>query len=89
MFFLDFFFGVAEKHPLPDNLEAYDGLFAYAVGSKPLKNRLWAQYDTLGQVLKHELAIAKGDFPDRHRPGDVSSLYQHQRSLIMSVKPAD
>ncbi|MEM9277324.1 MAG: TetR/AcrR family transcriptional regulator [Pseudomonadota bacterium] len=57
-FFLDFFFGVDEDHPMPDNLEAYDGLFAYAVGSSSVKKRLWAKYETLGQVMKHELAIA-------------------------------
>ncbi len=57
-FFLDFFFGLAEDHPMPDNLEAYDALFAFAVGSEPLKDRLCEKYMTLGQVIVHELAIA-------------------------------
>ena len=56
-FFLDFFFGLAKGHPMPDNLEAYDALFAYAVGAEPLKERLCEKYKTLGQVIVHELAI--------------------------------
>ncbi len=57
-FFLDFFFDLADGHPMPDNLEAYDSLLAYAVGSDALKDRLCDQYKTLGQVIIHELAIA-------------------------------
>ena len=57
-FFLDFFFDLADGHPMPDNLEVYDSLLAYAVGSEPLRNRLCDQYKTLGQVIVHELAIA-------------------------------
>lgn len=57
-FFLDFFFGVAENYPMPDNLEAYDSLFAYAVGSKLVKKHLRQKYETLSQVIVHELAIA-------------------------------
>ncbi|MDA4843818.1 TetR/AcrR family transcriptional regulator [Hoeflea poritis] len=57
-FFLDFFFGLAEDHPMPDNLEAYDALFAYAVGSESLRERLRDKYKILGQVIVHELAIA-------------------------------
>lgn len=57
-FFLDFFFGMANDHPMPDNLEVYDAFFAYAVGSEPLRDRLCDQYKTLGQVVIHELAIA-------------------------------
>ena len=43
---------------MPDNLEAYDALVAYAVGSAPFRDRLCDQYRTLGQVMVHELAIA-------------------------------
>ena len=57
-FFLDFFFDLADGHPMPDNLEVYDSLLAYAVGSDDLKTRLCDQYKTLGQVIVHELAIA-------------------------------
>ena len=56
-FFLDFFFGTTEAYPMPDNLEAYDSLFAYAAGSGQVKERLRAKYRTLGQVIQHELAI--------------------------------
>ena len=57
-FFFDFLFGVDKGHPMPDNLETYDALFAYAVGSEPVKERLCEKYRTLGQVIVHELAIA-------------------------------
>jgi AcrR family transcriptional regulator len=57
-FFLDFFFDLAEGHPLPDNLEVYDSLLAYAVGSEALADRMCLQYQTLGKVVAHELAIA-------------------------------
>lgn len=57
-FFLDFFFDLADEHPMPDNLEVYDSLLAYAVGSGDLKDRLCDQYKTLGHVIVHELAIA-------------------------------
>jgi AcrR family transcriptional regulator len=57
-FFLDFFFDLADGHPMPENLEVYDSFLAFAVGSKPLKDRLRDQYWTLGQVIVHELAIA-------------------------------
>lgn len=57
-FFLDFFFGVSADYPMPDNLEAYDSLFAYCVGAPDVKTRLRAKYRTLGQVIQHELAIA-------------------------------
>ncbi len=60
-FFLDFFFGLAEAYPMPENLEAYDALIAYAVGSPELKERMCSRYETLGQVMIHELAIA---YPD-------------------------
>lgn len=56
-FFFDFLFGVDKGHPMPDNLETYDALFAYAVGSEPLKERLREKYRTLGQVIVHELAV--------------------------------
>jgi len=57
-FFLDYFFGVSDDHPMPDNLEVYDAFLAYAVGSEPLRDRLCETYKTLGQVVVHELAIA-------------------------------
>ncbi len=57
-FFFDFLFGVDQGHPLPDNLETYDALFAYAVGSESVKDRLCEKYVTLGSVILHELAIA-------------------------------
>lgn len=57
-FFLDFFFDLADGHPMPDNLEAYDALVAYAVTSERFRERLCGQYKTLGQVVAHELAIA-------------------------------
>ena len=57
-FFLDYFFGVSDDYPMPDNLEVYDAFFAYAVGSKTLREHLCATYKTLGQVIVHELAIA-------------------------------
>ena len=57
-FFLDFFFGTTDDHPMPDNLEVYDVFFAYAVGSEPLKDRLRELYKTLRNVIIHELAIA-------------------------------
>lgn len=56
-FFLDFFFGLAEGYPMPDHLEAYDGMFAYSVGSSAVRDRMCGQYRTLGQVVAHELAI--------------------------------
>lgn len=57
-FFLDFFFGTTDNHPMPDNLEVYDVFFAYAVGSEPLKDRLRELYKTLRHVIIHELAVA-------------------------------
>lgn len=57
-FFLDFFFGMSDDHPMPDNLEVYDAFFAYAVGSNDLRKRLHFKYSMLGQVIGHELAIA-------------------------------
>lgn len=57
-FFLDFLFDLAEEYRMPANLEAYDAMVAYAVGSNQVKERLCAQYKTLGQVIAQELAIA-------------------------------
>ncbi|MEE4207727.1 MAG: TetR/AcrR family transcriptional regulator [Parvularcula sp.] len=57
-FFLDFFFDLAEEHPMPANLETYDALIAYSVGSAELQDRMCNQYRTLGHVITHELAIA-------------------------------
>ena len=73
-FFLDFFFGVSKHYPMPDNLEAYDALFAYAVGSPMVKKRLWAKYEMLGQVMKHELAIAHPKL-DNHACAELSFLF--------------
>jgi len=63
-FFLDFLFGLSKEHPMPDNLEAYDGLFAYAVGSASVKERLCVKYQTLGHVILHELAITHPELDD-------------------------
>ncbi|MEM6608474.1 MAG: TetR/AcrR family transcriptional regulator [Pseudomonadota bacterium] len=57
-FFLDFFFDLSADHPMPINLEAYDAMVAYSVGSTELRDRMCDQYKTLGQVIIHELAIA-------------------------------
>lgn len=57
-FFLDFFFDLAAEHRMPDNLEAYDAMVAYSVGSDRLRDCMCGQYRTLGQVMVHELAIA-------------------------------
>lgn len=56
--FLDFFYDLAEGHSMPANLEVYDALIAYSVGSKALRDRMCDQYTMLGQVVTHELAIA-------------------------------
>lgn len=63
-FFLDFFFDLAEAHPMPVNLETYDAMIAYSVGSKALRDRMCDQYKTLGQVMTHELAIAYPELND-------------------------
>ncbi len=73
-FFLDFFFDLADAHPMPDNLEAYDSLLAYAVGSEKLRERLCDQYNTLGQVIVHELAIAHPEL-DGHACEELSFLF--------------
>ena len=57
-FFLDFFFDLADGYPMPVNLEAYDAMIAYSVGSESLRDRMCGHYRTLGQVVLHELAIA-------------------------------
>ncbi len=62
-FFLDFFFDLAEGRPMPGNLEAYDAMVAWSVGSTPLRERMCAQYRVLGQVMVHELAIAHPQLP--------------------------
>lgn len=56
-FFLDFFFDLASDHRMPDNLKAYDAMFAYAVGSDKVRSRMCDQYKTLGKVVSHELGI--------------------------------
>ncbi len=73
-FFLDFFFDLVDEHPMPDNLEAYDSLLAYAVGSEKLKERLCDQYKTLGQVIVHELAIAHPEL-EGHACEELSFLF--------------
>ncbi|WP_298922567.1 TetR family transcriptional regulator [uncultured Roseobacter sp.] len=73
-FFLDFFFDLADQHPMPDDLEVYDSLLAYAVGSEELKERLCDQYKTLGQVIAHELAIAHPEL-DGHGCEELSFLF--------------
>ena len=57
-FFLDFFFDLSDVHAMPIDLEVYDAMVAYAVGSDDLRASLCRQYQTLGQVMVHELAIA-------------------------------
>lgn len=56
-FFLDFFFDLADGHPMPVDLETYDAMVAYSVGSDAVRDRMRSQYQTLGQVITHELAI--------------------------------
>ena len=62
--FLDFFFGVTDRFPMPDNLEVYDAFFAFAVGSAQLRDRLCMTYEVLGQVFQHELSIAHPELED-------------------------
>lgn len=62
-FFLDFFFDLAEARRMPGHLEVYDAMVAWSVGSPPLRERMCAQYRTLGQVMVHELAIAHPELP--------------------------
>ncbi len=57
-FFLDFLFDLTADYRMPANLEAYDAMVAYAVGGGAMRERLCAQYQTLGQVIAQELAIA-------------------------------
>ena len=57
-FFLDFFFDLADGHPMPVALETYDAMIAYAVGCDAVRDRMCIQYKTLGQVISQELAIA-------------------------------
>ncbi len=73
-FFLDFFFDLADGHPMPDNLEVYDSLLAYAVGSAELRDRLCEQYKTLGQVVVHELHIAYPQL-DGHACEELSFIF--------------
>lgn len=64
-FFLDFFFGLSEDYPMPENLEVYDAMVAYSVGATDLRNRMRLQYKTLGDVIQHELAIVYPDLNAR------------------------
>jgi hypothetical protein len=79
-FFLDFFFGVSEDHPMPENLEAYDAMFAYSLACPELKARMRAQYKALGQVMLHELAIA--------HPGLANSDCEQLSFLFVSAMHA-
>lgn len=63
-FFLDFFFGLADAVDMPPNIEAYDAMFAYAVGSEKLRESLRTHYQLLGHVVEHELAIAYPQITD-------------------------
>lgn len=47
-FFLDFFFDLAEGHPMPIDLSAYDAMVAYSVGSEAMRDRMCNQYQVLG-----------------------------------------
>jgi len=60
-FFMDFLFDLTDEHRMPANLEAYDAMVAYAVGSDQVRERLCGQYKTLGQVIAQELAIAHAE----------------------------
>ena len=60
-FVMDFLFDLADGHRMPANLEAYDAMVAYAVGSNQVRERLCTQYKTLGQVIAQELAIAHSE----------------------------
>ena len=73
-FFLDFFFDLAADHRMPANLEVYDSLVAYSVGSKALKDRMCGQYGVLGQVMVHELAIAHPEL-DKAACEELSFLF--------------
>lgn len=64
-FFLDFFFGLSDDYPVPENLEVYDAMVAYAVGSADMRDRMCLQYKTLGDVITHELAIAHPELKGR------------------------
>ena len=73
-FFLDFFFGVSDSAPLPDNLDVYDAFFAFAVGSDALRERLCETYKTLGQVIFQELGIAHPEL-DASSRNELSFLF--------------
>ncbi|MEM8728342.1 MAG: TetR/AcrR family transcriptional regulator [Pseudomonadota bacterium] len=73
-FFLDYFFDLADGRPMPDNLEVYDSLLAYAVGSDRLRDRLCDQYKTLGQVIVHELKIVHPELGD-HAAEELSFVF--------------
>jgi AcrR family transcriptional regulator len=73
-FFLDFFFDLADDHPMPPNLEVYDILVSWSVGSDRLKDHMCGQYNVLGQVIVHELAIAHPDL-DKAACEELSFLF--------------
>ncbi|ROT99430.1 TetR/AcrR family transcriptional regulator [Histidinibacterium lentulum] len=64
-FFLDFYFGLRDDRPKPKDDQAYDALFAYAAGHKPVRERLASQYGLLGQVVSHEIQVSFPEIPDR------------------------
>lgn len=73
-FFLDFFFDFDPDHPMPENLEAYDALIAFSVGSETLRGRMCDQYKTLGQVIIHELAITHPEL-EAHACEEISFVF--------------
>lgn len=73
-FFLDFFFDMAADHPMPDNLEVYDSLVAYTIGSDGLRQRLTGQYKTLGHVVSHELLVSYPEL-DGHACEEISFVF--------------
>ncbi len=73
-FFIDFFFDLSDVHAMPIDLEVYDALIAFSVGSKAVKERMRAQYQTLGKVMAHELAIAHPELSG-HACEELSFLF--------------
>lgn len=73
-FFIDFFFDLSQIHSMPIDLEVYDALIAFSVGSERLRDRMRAQYQTLGKVMSHELAIAHPEL-NGHACEELSFLF--------------
>ncbi len=72
--FLDYFFDLSEVTSMPSDLEVYDALIAFSVGSLPLRGRMRLQYQTLGKVMAHELAIAHPELKG-HSCEELSFLF--------------